>query len=371
MLSARAGEEASVEGLQAGADDYLVKPFSSRELLARVSTHLQLHRSREHLDLALKGADLAAWDWNVQTGEFIHNARWAELRGYASDELPQRVESLFDAVHPDDLPRVQQALRDHFDGHRSEYAAELRVATKDGRWVWIVQRGKVFARDEHGQPLRMAGTALDITRRKRTEMEQQFLAEVGPSLHKSLVVEDTLSALADMVVKHLADYCVIDLVEDSGEIRRAKVACSLGQEAGARRGVRALAARKPAYADPPAGPRGRDEAAVRDRRAGGPGGVGPERGAPPAAAARPRSARSCGCPCWDGTGSWVASASLQPRPPGNTVRTICSSPRSSPAVPRSPSTTHAFTARPNEPSPPATRCSQSSLTICAIRSGSS
>ncbi|MGC4093756.1 MAG: PAS domain-containing protein [Polyangiaceae bacterium] len=42
LLSARAGDEASVEGLQAGADDYLVKPFSARELLARVKTHLQL-----------------------------------------------------------------------------------------------------------------------------------------------------------------------------------------------------------------------------------------------------------------------------------------------------------------------------------------
>ncbi|HEY0705709.1 MAG TPA: ATP-binding protein [Polyangia bacterium] len=46
MLSARAGEEARVEGLQAGADDYLVKPFSARELIARVSTHLQLGRLR-------------------------------------------------------------------------------------------------------------------------------------------------------------------------------------------------------------------------------------------------------------------------------------------------------------------------------------
>jgi DNA-binding response OmpR family regulator len=35
MLSARAGEEARVEGLNAGADDYLIKPFSARELLAR------------------------------------------------------------------------------------------------------------------------------------------------------------------------------------------------------------------------------------------------------------------------------------------------------------------------------------------------
>jgi PAS domain S-box-containing protein len=46
LLSARAGEEAKVEGLQAGADDYLVKPFSARELLARVKTNLDLHRVR-------------------------------------------------------------------------------------------------------------------------------------------------------------------------------------------------------------------------------------------------------------------------------------------------------------------------------------
>ena len=42
MLSARAGEESRIEGLEAGADDYLIKPFSARELLARVTTHLQL-----------------------------------------------------------------------------------------------------------------------------------------------------------------------------------------------------------------------------------------------------------------------------------------------------------------------------------------
>ncbi|WP_438041736.1 ATP-binding protein [Sorangium sp. So ce128] len=46
MLSARAGEESRVEGLAAGADDYLVKPFSARELIARVATHLQLAEHR-------------------------------------------------------------------------------------------------------------------------------------------------------------------------------------------------------------------------------------------------------------------------------------------------------------------------------------
>ncbi|HWQ32105.1 MAG TPA: ATP-binding protein [Blastocatellia bacterium] len=46
LLSARAGEESRIEGLESGADDYLIKPFSARELLARVSTHLELARVR-------------------------------------------------------------------------------------------------------------------------------------------------------------------------------------------------------------------------------------------------------------------------------------------------------------------------------------
>ena len=50
LLSARAGEEAKVEGLRAGADDYLVKPFSARELLARVESHLRLAALRAEVD---------------------------------------------------------------------------------------------------------------------------------------------------------------------------------------------------------------------------------------------------------------------------------------------------------------------------------
>jgi signal transduction histidine kinase len=53
LLSARAGEEASVEGMEAGADDYLVKPFSARELLARVEAHLNLQRIRRESEAAV------------------------------------------------------------------------------------------------------------------------------------------------------------------------------------------------------------------------------------------------------------------------------------------------------------------------------
>jgi len=54
LVSARAGDEASVEGMDAGADDYLVKPFSARELLARVRAHLELARQRRELERELE-----------------------------------------------------------------------------------------------------------------------------------------------------------------------------------------------------------------------------------------------------------------------------------------------------------------------------
>jgi PAS domain S-box-containing protein len=54
LLSARAGEESRVEGMEQGADDYLIKPFSARELLARVQTHLEMARIREESEVALR-----------------------------------------------------------------------------------------------------------------------------------------------------------------------------------------------------------------------------------------------------------------------------------------------------------------------------
>ncbi len=67
LLSARAGEESAVEGLDAGADDYLVKPFSAQELLARVRTHLELARVRREWanELELANKELEAFSYSV------------------------------------------------------------------------------------------------------------------------------------------------------------------------------------------------------------------------------------------------------------------------------------------------------------------
>ncbi len=67
LLSARAGEEAGVEGLNAGADDYLLKPFSARELIARVRTHVELARARRAWaeELERTNRELDAFSYSV------------------------------------------------------------------------------------------------------------------------------------------------------------------------------------------------------------------------------------------------------------------------------------------------------------------
>ena len=71
LLSARAGEESCVEGLERGADDYLIKPFSARELLARVDGHLKIARTRQEAREALARQARELSDANRAKDEFL------------------------------------------------------------------------------------------------------------------------------------------------------------------------------------------------------------------------------------------------------------------------------------------------------------
>lgn len=95
LLSARAGEESSIEGLDAGADDYVSKPFSARELLARVRTHVELAEKRRAWILELESAnhELDAFSYSVS-----HDlqAPLRALKGFSTALLEESAERLDD-----------------------------------------------------------------------------------------------------------------------------------------------------------------------------------------------------------------------------------------------------------------------------------
>jgi PAS domain S-box-containing protein len=141
-----------------------------RDITERKQAEQKLQESEERFQLALQGADLGLWDWNIATGSLILNKRWTEMLGYALDEIIPHVSSWEKLVHPDDFPHVRNEIKAHLDGKKSFYETEHRLKSKSGAWVWVLDKGVVTHRDESGRPLRAVGTHLDITDRKLAEM---------------------------------------------------------------------------------------------------------------------------------------------------------------------------------------------------------
>ena len=143
-----------------------------RRILRRVSRQAEALRvSEERLSLVLEGSQDGFWDWNLQTDKVSRSPRWAAMLGYTLDEVDPSRKGFASLIHPDDFPIIKsddQAIwseRDHF-------SHEFRMRTKNGEWKWILDRGKVVARDPRTrEPLRITGTHSDIMARKQAEEE--------------------------------------------------------------------------------------------------------------------------------------------------------------------------------------------------------
>jgi PAS domain S-box-containing protein len=140
----------------------------SRVLLERKHNDLQLEKER--LANILEGTRAGEWEWNIQTGETTFNMRWAEIVGYTLEELaPVSIKTWIELAHPDDMEQSNRLLEKHFSGELEYYEHESRMLHKSGRWVWVLDRGKIISWSQDGKPLLMAGTHSEITRSKEAE----------------------------------------------------------------------------------------------------------------------------------------------------------------------------------------------------------
>ena len=192
LLSARAGEESRIEGLEEGADDYLIKPFSAREFLARVASHLDIARVRKVAQEEIarskffleRIADttpdmLFVYDPLKQRTVYI-NRRLENILGYTPEQALAMFDPTTHFVHPDDLAGVRQwQERLHTISDGEVLQIEHRARHRDGSYRWILSRVMAFECTPDGEVKQIIGVAVDITERKQAdealrESEERF-----------------------------------------------------------------------------------------------------------------------------------------------------------------------------------------------------
>ena len=151
---------------------------SFAHLLERRRTERELRSSEQRMELVLRGADLGSWDWDIQTGDVACNERWASILGYELGEIESNTRCWEKTLHPDDIARANESLKDHLEGKDPYYESEHRLRHKSGAWVWVRVKGRVIEWDAEGAPLRACGIAIDMTEHKRAEERFQESEEL-------------------------------------------------------------------------------------------------------------------------------------------------------------------------------------------------
>jgi PAS domain S-box-containing protein len=135
--------------------------------LERVRLTVALNRIEERNALAELAANDGLWDFDVEGNDVYFSPRWRTMLGYDESDL----KGGFDwrsLVHPDDVSRVQAAIREHVAAKTPIFESIHRMHHRNGEWRWVISRAKAQL-DAHGRLLRLVGVELDITERKLYE----------------------------------------------------------------------------------------------------------------------------------------------------------------------------------------------------------
>ena len=149
----------------------LINYSISRQVLEAIQVKEALRISEERLSDAMDATNDGLFDLNLKTGEAYLSARWYTMLGYAAYELPAHIETWRSLLNPDDLPYALQVVQEYNEGKRQTHELEFRLHTKSGEWIWVLSRAKIVEYNSDGKPLRLLGTHVDISDRKKGEEE--------------------------------------------------------------------------------------------------------------------------------------------------------------------------------------------------------
>ncbi|MCY0916687.1 SpoIIE family protein phosphatase [Streptomyces sp. H27-G5] len=221
LLSARAGQEASIEGLQAGADDYLVKPFAAADLLARVRANIELARLRNHharWRTALVDSLQEAFFVCDEDGAVIEiNAAFTDILGYGPEGLPYR------PIHPwwpdagtdaEAHRQVSEAFALLLGSTKGSYT--IPITHRDGHRLWATATFNQVDDPDTGRRVTV-GTFRDVTAEHYAIQRESALAALATCLSRATSLPEALTGALDELKTLWRARSVLAAVFDHGD----------------------------------------------------------------------------------------------------------------------------------------------------------
>ena len=223
VLSARVGNEISVDGYDAGADDYLIKPFTGRELLARVNAHLKMTRlrtdistHREILAAIVTSSDDAIISKNLDGIITSWNQGAERLFGYTAAEIVGKsIVTLIPLDRHGEEPVILARLR---RGERIEHYETVRQH-KDGHLLDVSLTVSPL-RDSTGRVVGASKIARDITARRRAERQQQALHDMLARVNQAAALTEIYDAALNAILQCLDASRAAIFLFDENEVMR-------------------------------------------------------------------------------------------------------------------------------------------------------
>ena len=125
----------------------------------------------ELMQSALGGTRTCVWEWLIPSDLLGDIQHACALLGWPPGSMGRTQTEWNAFIHPDDLEDNEAAYQRHARGETDTYEHNYRARTADGSWLWLQERGRIVERGPQGQPLRMVGTQIDITERRRLEAQ--------------------------------------------------------------------------------------------------------------------------------------------------------------------------------------------------------
>ena len=166
----------------------------------------------EKLEFSWAG-NLGRWEWNCKTGHVLFNPKKVEVLGYEVSDFSPTVDAFTNLLHPEDYEPTMENMRRHLYGELPVYEVEYRIKTREGKYKWFYDRGRIVEYDQKGAPLRLTGIVFDITEQKEFEARlsrtNQQLAEANDAKNKvfSIIAHDLRNPFTSII-------SFIDLLEN-------------------------------------------------------------------------------------------------------------------------------------------------------------